>query len=63
VDKRVAPQKPTWWQRRSSPDYALGSHVAALGLAFYRAKLLPAKYSGGAFIASHVLEPQAVLRL
>ncbi len=29
---------PTWWPRRSSPDYALGSHVAPLGLAFSEGK-------------------------
>ncbi|VFT32915.1 L-sorbosone dehydrogenase [Pseudomonas aeruginosa] len=32
---------PTWWRRPSSPDYALGSHVAALGLFFYTGNELP----------------------
>ncbi len=35
------------------PDYALGSHVAPLGLAFYEGKLLPEHYRGGAFIGEH----------
>jgi glucose/arabinose dehydrogenase len=35
------------------PDFALGSHVAALGLAFYTATLLPAHYQDGAFIGEH----------
>jgi glucose/arabinose dehydrogenase len=35
------------------PDYALGNHVAALGLAFSNADLLPAQYRGGAFVGEH----------
>jgi glucose/arabinose dehydrogenase len=35
------------------PEYALGSHVAALGLAFYRGKSFPQPYHGGAFIGMH----------
>jgi glucose/arabinose dehydrogenase len=35
------------------PDYALGSHVAALGLAFYNGKTFPERYRGGAFIGMH----------
>ena len=35
---------PTWSPRRSSPDYALSSHVAPLGLAFYTGDGLPATY-------------------
>jgi len=35
------------------PDYALGSHVAALGLAFYTGDLFPARYRGGVFIGEH----------
>lgn len=35
------------------PDYALGAHVAALGLAFYNADAFPADYRGGAFIGEH----------
>jgi glucose/arabinose dehydrogenase len=35
------------------PDYALGPHTASLGLVFYRGNLLPAHYSGGAFVGQH----------
>jgi hypothetical protein len=35
------------------PDYALSSHVAPLGLAFYAAHSLPQKYHGGAFVGEH----------
>lgn len=37
-----------------TPDYALGAHVAALGLAFHDGKGLPAAWQGGgAFIGEH----------
>jgi glucose/arabinose dehydrogenase len=35
------------------PDYALGAHVAALGLAFYTAEAFPEAWRGGAFIGEH----------
>jgi len=35
------------------PDYALGSHVAALGLLFSDTNALPAHYHGGAFVSEH----------
>ncbi len=35
------------------PDYAIGSHVAPLGLLFYTGSNLPAQYRGGAFIGEH----------
>jgi glucose/arabinose dehydrogenase len=44
VDERVKPQKPGQVAKALKPDYALGSHVAALGLAFS---------SRGAFIGEH----------
>ena len=53
VDTRVQPQQPELVARAIVPDYALGSHVAALGLAFYQGKLLTAKYTNGAFIGEH----------
>ena len=34
------------------PDYALGAHVAALGLAFYTGALLP-RFANGAIIGQH----------
>jgi glucose/arabinose dehydrogenase len=53
VDTRMQPQDPAQVARAAVPDYALGAHVAALGLAFYDGKLLPGRYANGAFIGLH----------
>lgn len=53
VDPRVMPQRPDLVAKAIPPDYALSSHVAPLGLAFYTATNLPEKYRGGAFIGEH----------
>ncbi|QXQ04972.1 sorbosone dehydrogenase family protein [Sphingosinicellaceae bacterium] len=53
VDIRVRPQRPDLVAKAIKPDYALGSHVAALGLTFYTGTSLPAHYQGGAFIGEH----------
>ncbi len=53
VDSRVMPQRPDLVARAIKPDYALGSHVAALGLLFSDANALPTKYQGGAFVSEH----------
>ena len=53
VDTRVQPQRADLVARAIAPDYALGSHVAALGLAFYDGQLLPQRYRSGAFIGEH----------
>ena len=53
VDTRVSPQRPDLVAKAISPDYALGSHTAALGLVFYRGTLLPSQYAGGVFIGQH----------
>ena len=53
VDTRVKPERPDLVARATVPDYALGAHTASLGLAFYRANLLPPRYAGGAFIGQH----------
>lgn len=53
ADARVEPQRPDLVARAIAPDYALGNHVAPLGLVFYRASLLPRRYAGGAFIGEH----------
>ena len=53
VDRRVMPQRPDLVAKAIKPDYALGSHVAALGLLFSEANALPAKYHGGAFVSEH----------
>jgi glucose/arabinose dehydrogenase len=53
VDPRVKPQRPDLVEKAIVPDYALSSHVAPLGLAFYTAQNLPQKYRGGAFVGEH----------
>lgn len=53
VDPRVQPQRPDLVQKAIAPDYALSSHVAPLGLAFYTADKFPEKYRGGAFVGEH----------
>ena len=52
VDTRVKPQNPKMVARAIKPDYALGNHTASLGLAFYKAELMP-QYRGGALIGQH----------
>ena len=53
VDDRVEPQDPALVASAIKPDYALGNHVAPLGLAFSEGTLLPPRYGGGAFIGQH----------
>jgi glucose/arabinose dehydrogenase len=53
VDERVKPPRPDLVALAVAPDYALGAHVAPLGLAFYEGKLLPQRYAGGAFVGEH----------
>ncbi|MFL6765296.1 MAG: PQQ-dependent sugar dehydrogenase [Sphingomicrobium sp.] len=53
VDARVRPQRPDLVAKAIPPDYALSSHVAALGLAFYTGANFPAMFRGGAFIGEH----------
>ncbi|MEO7385416.1 MAG: sorbosone dehydrogenase family protein [Gammaproteobacteria bacterium] len=53
VDTRVEPARPDRVVTALRPDYALGSHTASLGLAFYAGSLFPARYRGGAFIGQH----------
>jgi glucose/arabinose dehydrogenase len=53
VDPRVRPQRPDLVAKAIPPDYALSSHVAPLGLAFYQGINLPPPYRGGAFVAEH----------
>ena len=42
VDERVKPPRPDLVAKAIVPDYALGSHAAPLGLAFYDGEPLPA---------------------
>ncbi len=53
VDPRVRPQHPELVARAIAPDYALSSHVAALGLAFYTGDSFPPMFRGGAFVGEH----------
>jgi len=53
VDDRVEPQDPALVAKAIKPDYALGNHVAPLGLAFSEGALLPPRYRGGAYIGQH----------
>jgi glucose/arabinose dehydrogenase len=53
VDTRVKQQRPDLVAKAIKPDFALGSHVAALGLWFYNGTNLPEKYRGGAFVSEH----------
>ncbi|EOW6802553.1 sorbosone dehydrogenase family protein [Cronobacter muytjensii] len=52
VDERAKPPRPDLVEKAIKPDYALGSHVAPLGLHFYTGENMP-QYRGGAFISEH----------
>jgi glucose/arabinose dehydrogenase len=53
VDTRVSPQRPDLVARAIVPDFALGSHVAPLGMAFSSAAAMPGRFSQGAFVGEH----------
>jgi glucose/arabinose dehydrogenase len=53
VDERVHPPRPDMVEKAVVPDYALASHVAALGLTFSNNSAMPAAYANGAFIGKH----------
>jgi glucose/arabinose dehydrogenase len=53
VDERVQPQRPDLVAKARVPDYAVGSHTAALGLAFSRHGAWPAPFDNGVFIGQH----------
>lgn len=52
VDDRVRPQDPQKVASAITPDYALGSHVAALGLDFSEASM-GAEFANGVFVGMH----------
>jgi glucose/arabinose dehydrogenase len=52
-DPRKKGERPDLVAKAIKPDYALGSHVAPLGFAFYQGSTFPKRYHGGAFIAMH----------
>jgi len=53
VDVRVDPPRPDLVAKAVPPDYALGAHVAALGLTYAGATALPANLTNGMFIGEH----------
>lgn len=53
LDPRVRPQKPELVAAAVTPDYALGAHVAALGLSFARDGGFGGGFDEGAFIGQH----------
>jgi glucose/arabinose dehydrogenase len=52
VDPRAQPQEPEKVASAIVPDYSLGSHVAALGLAFSNAAM-GARFADGVFVGEH----------
>jgi glucose/arabinose dehydrogenase len=53
VDPRHKDAPKEMVEKSITPDFAVGSHTASLGLCFYTGKSFPAKYHGGAFIGQH----------
>ncbi|WP_260599512.1 PQQ-dependent sugar dehydrogenase [Sphingomonas endolithica] len=52
-DTRVDPPNPALQEYSKRPDYALGPHVAALGLSFAADAKLGARFANGAFVGEH----------
>lgn len=52
VDTRVRPQEPQKVASAITPDYSLGSHVAALGLSF-STPAMGAQFADGVFVGQH----------
>jgi glucose/arabinose dehydrogenase len=53
VDTRVQPPAPDQVARAIPPDYALGAHVAPLGLVAATGHALPERFAQGLFIGEH----------
>ncbi len=53
IDTRVEPQRPQLVATAIAPDYALGSHVAPLGLTSSTGTSLPKIFSSGMFVGEH----------
>jgi glucose/arabinose dehydrogenase len=51
VDRRVEPPRPDLVRQAIAPDYALGPHVGALGLAFSRGQRLGPAFANGVFVS------------
>ncbi|MBI0476289.1 sorbosone dehydrogenase family protein [Sphingomonas sp. MA1305] len=52
-DRRVEPANPDLQQYSKRPDFAMGPHVAALGLTFADGLKLGARFAHGAFVGEH----------
>jgi len=52
-DHRVKPENPGLQEYVKRPDYALGPHVAALGLTFADGARLGSQFADGAFVGEH----------
>jgi glucose/arabinose dehydrogenase len=53
VDDRVKPQRPDLVAKAIVPDYAMGPHVAALGLTFAQGARLGDKFADGVLVGEH----------
>ena len=53
VDKRPKPPRPDLVAKATTPDYALGSHVAPLGMTFAEGARLGERFASGAFVGQH----------
>ena len=53
VDARVKPARPDMVVKAIAPDFALGPHVAPLGLAFSAGQALGPRFAQGAFVGEH----------
>ena len=53
VDKRPKPPRPDLVAKATTPDYALGSHVAPLGMTFADGARLGERFASGAFVGQH----------
>jgi glucose/arabinose dehydrogenase len=53
VDDRPQPPRPDLVAKAVKPDYALGNHVAPLGLALAEGSGISPAYSNGAFVGQH----------
>jgi glucose/arabinose dehydrogenase len=52
-DPRLKGQRPDLVAKAVVPDFAVGAHVAALGIGFGEATNFPEQYRSGAFVARH----------
>ncbi len=52
-DPRKKGERPDLVAKAIPPDYALGAHVAPLGVLFYQGTALPERYRNGAFVSLH----------